>query len=309
MLWMTGTTPAMANGRGQHLADSDLPAARQLFTAGNYDQLRQELPGLVARASESERTGPAGAGRAAGVWVLISQLAAKDADIERAASFAARAGTSARRSGRPTILAAAARAAATPLRRVGRADTALQLLREAHDALDTHPRPTAAVLDAAGMVALTAAYTAAQAHMPTAAEQFAASAEETAARLLRSRVPTSGELSAAQCQLYRVGIHHKLGDLDRALAYAADLESTALPTPERQARAATDTARTLLAAGHVPAAYVQLQLLERAAPQEARRPSVRALAAEVAARRPDLPCITAFTRRTAPRPARDGHTY
>ncbi|MFD3962051.1 transcriptional regulator, partial [Streptomyces bacillaris] len=92
-------------------------------------------------------------------------------------------------------------------------------------------------------------------------------------------------------------------------AYAADLESTALPTPERQARAATDTARTLLAAGHVPAAYVQLQLLERAAPQEARRPSVRALAAEVAARRPDLPCITAFTRRTAPRPARDGHTY
>ncbi|MDX3206629.1 transcriptional regulator [Streptomyces scabiei] len=301
VLWTGGTTPVLAGGRGQHLTEGDLPAARRLFAAGRYDRLHQVLPGMVARASESERTGPVGAGRAAGVWVLVSQLAVKEGEMDMAAAFAVRAGTAARRSGRPVLLAAAARAAATPLRRTGRADTALQLLGEAHDALDTALRPAAAVLDASGMVALTAAYTAAQAQMPSAAEQFASLAEHTAARLLRDRgrLPAGGELSPAQCLLYRVGIHQKLGDVDRALAYAAGLEPTALPTPERRARAATDTARALLAAGDVPTAFAQLQLVERAAPQEARRPSVRALSAEVAARRPDLPGLTAFARRTA----------
>ncbi len=301
VLWTGGTTPVLASGRGQHLTEGDLPAARRLFAAGRYDRLHQVLPGMVARASESERTGPVGAGRAAGVWVLVSQLAVKEGEMDMAAAFAVRAGTAARRSGRPVLLAAAARAAATPLRRTGCADTALQLLGEAHDALDTALRPAAAVLDASGMVALTAAYTAAQAEMPSAAEQFASLAEHTAARLLRDcgRLPAGGELSPAQCLLYRVGIHQKLGEVDRALAYAAGLEPTALPTPERRARAATDTARALLAADDVPTAFAQLQLVERAAPQEARRPSVRALSAEVAARRPDLPGLTAFARRTA----------
>ncbi|MEV5043700.1 transcriptional regulator [Streptomyces griseoincarnatus] len=304
-VWTGGTIPAVADGRGQRLSERDLAAARQLFTVGMYDRLHQVLPGLVARASQSERTSPAGAGQAAGVWVLLSQLAVKEGEVETAATFAVRAGTAARRSGRPVLLAAAARAAATPLRRTGRADTALQLLGEAHSELDTGPRPSAAVLNASGMVALTAAYTAAQAHNPSAAEQYVSLAEDTAGRLLRDRgrVSAVGELSPAQCALYRVGIHRTLGEVDRALAYAAVLETAALPTPERQARAATDTARALLAAGDVPAALVQLRLVERAAPQEARRPSVRALTAEVAARRPDLPGVNAFARRTAPHPA------
>ncbi|MET7457050.1 hypothetical protein ABZT03_35235 [Streptomyces sp. NPDC005574] len=40
-----------------------------------------------------------------------------------------------------------------------------------------------------------------------------------------------------------VGIRRELGDVDRALAYAADLVPAALPAPERRTRAATDTAR------------------------------------------------------------------
>jgi hypothetical protein len=71
---------------------------------------------------------------------------------------------------------------------------------------------------------------------------------------------------------------------------------------ERRARAATDTARALLDAGDVPAAFAQLQWVEAVALQEACRPSVRALTAEVAARRPGLPGITAFARRTAAAP-------
>jgi hypothetical protein len=301
-LWAGGTMPALADGRGRRLEDGDLVAARGLFAAGEYGRLRQVLPVLLARAREAEVTGPVGAGRAAGVWVLVSQLAVKEGALETAAAFAAQAGAAARRSGRPVVLAAAARAAATPLRRSGRADQALQLLEEAHDQLGAVLRPSPAALDASGMVALTASYTAAQARMPSAAGEFVAWAEQIAARLAHAstRSLAGGELSPAQCALYRVGIHRELGDIDRALAYAAHLDPAVLPTPERRARAATDAARALLAAGNVSAAFAQLQAVEQAAPQEARRPSVRALTADVAARRPDLPGVTAFARRTAP---------
>ncbi|MBZ3908594.1 MULTISPECIES: transcriptional regulator [Streptomyces] len=301
MVWASATTPALVDGPSRRLEDQDLAAARALFTAGEYDRLHQALPVLLTRARDSEATGPAGASRAVGVWALASQLAVKNGALETAVAFAAQAGEAARRSGRPVALAAAARAAATPLRRTGRAGHALRLLEEAYDQLGAAVRPSPGALNASGMVALTAAYTAAQAHMPSAAEEFAAWAEESTERLARasSRSPAGGELSAAQCTLYRVGIHRELGDVDKALAYAAHLDPDALPTAERRARAATDTARAWLAAGNVPAAFEQLQRVERAAPQEARRPSVRALTAQVAAGRPDLPGVTAFARRTA----------
>ncbi|MFD5715899.1 hypothetical protein ACFWHW_36945 [Streptomyces pharetrae] len=87
------------------------------------------------------------------------------------------------------MLAAAARAAATPLRRTGHTDEALHLLHEAHAHLTDGFRPTAAELEAAGMSALTAACTAAQAHQPALAPDFAAQAEQTAARLAPTRTP------------------------------------------------------------------------------------------------------------------------
>ncbi|WP_310728274.1 transcriptional regulator [Streptomyces sp. N2A] len=297
-LWAGGTMPAWSAGRGQ-LRAGDLAAARHLFTAGEYSRLHQVLPALLAAAHEAGAAGPVKAGRAAGVWVLSSQLAVKQGAMEAAGDFAGQASAAARSSGDPMLLAAAARAAATPLRRTGRADQALHLLRQAHDHLTAGPRPSAATLDAAGMVALTAAYTAAQAHLPSPADEFVALAEQTAVCLAHHNSPPRGELSAQQCALYRIGMHRELGDIDRALAYAAALDPAALPTPERRARAATDTARALLAADDAPAAFTQLQLVEEAAPQEVRRPSVRAVTEAVAALRPDLPGIAAFTRRTA----------
>ncbi|WP_216590257.1 hypothetical protein [Streptomyces brasiliscabiei] len=149
------------------------------------------------------------------------------------------------------MLAAAARTTATPLRRTGRTAEALALLQEARAHLTTGSRPTAAEQDAAGMVQLTAAYTAAHAHQPSAAREFADAADHTVLRPARHR--DTGHrpltLSAGQCTLYRIGIHRHLGDVDTALAHAARLNTRALPTAERRARAATDTARALLDAG------------------------------------------------------------
>ncbi|WP_241720613.1 hypothetical protein [Streptomyces lydicus] len=200
------------------------------------------------------------------------------------------------------VLAAAARAAATPLRRTREA---LDLLEEAQSHLTAISRPAAAELDAVGMVALTAAYTAAytaaQAQHPALARNFAAQAEQTAHRLAHAPDTTNrpAELSAQQCTLYRIGIDRELGDLDTALAYAAALEPATLPTPERRARAATDTARALLAADDAAGAFAQLRLVKLVAPLEARRPSVRTLTARIAEHRPDLPGLAEYTRRTA----------
>lgn len=300
LTWPGTAWAAAPDGPAAGLA-AGVGAGRRLFAAGAYDALQQMLPPLLlAAARHGTGQRPAGAGAAAGAWVLASQLAVKQDRTAEAGVYAGRAGTAARASGDPLVLAAAARAAATPLRRTGRAGRAQQLLQEAHDQLAGR-RAGAADLDAAGMVALTAAYTAAQARYPSRAVQFADLAEETAGRLSAARTRArgvAGELSAGQCVLYRVGIHRELGQLDVALAYAAGLQPAGLPTPERRARAATDTARTLLAASDTAGAFAQLRRIELAAPLEPRRPAVRALAAAIAARRPGLTGLDAYLHRT-----------
>ncbi|MFF1285623.1 hypothetical protein ACFVY4_33670 [Streptomyces sp. NPDC058299] len=154
------------------------------------------------------------------------------------------------------------------------------------------------------MAALTAAYTAAQAHQPALARDFAAQAEENTLRLAR-HPHTAGrprELTAGQCALYRIGIHRHLGDLDTALAAARRLRPVHLPTAERRARVATDTARALLDAGDAAGAFAQLRLVELAAPLEARRPSVRTLTARVVELRSNLPSLSNYAHRTAAPP-------
>ncbi|MFI2031925.1 transcriptional regulator [Streptomyces buecherae] len=286
------------------LSAGDIAAGRRLFTAGSYVRLGEVLPRLLAGAGRSAEQGPAGAAQAARVWVLASQLAVKQDRTETAGAYAQRAGAAARRSGDPVVLAAAARAAATPLRRTGRTDEALHLLEEARIYLTASGQATAAGLDAAGMAALTASYTAAQAHRAPLARELAGQAEEIAHHLAgrpRTEAGRPWELTADQCALYRIGIHRCLGDLDTALAAARRLQPAQLPTAERRARAATDTARALFAAGDITGAFTQLRLIELTAPLEARRPSVRALTRQVAELRPGLPGLSDYTQRTGRR--------
>lgn len=112
------------------LSAADVAAARRLFTTGAYTRLGEVLPLLLAAAAHSIEQAPADAARAADVWVLASQLAVKQGRTEPAGAYAEQAGVAARRSGNPVVLAAAARAAATPLRRTDRTDEALHLLEE-----------------------------------------------------------------------------------------------------------------------------------------------------------------------------------
>ncbi|GAA3381095.1 hypothetical protein GCM10020367_71000 [Streptomyces sannanensis] len=295
-----GTQPATAAGPLPR--DRDIAAARRAFTEGRYAQLHQALPRLLAAADHTttQELAPAALARASQVLTLAAELATKLGHTRHAARYAARATEAARCSGHPLALALAVRAAATPLRRTGRTDLALHLLAEAHDHLTGH-RGSASALDTAGMLALTTAYTAAQSGRARQALELAERAEETAARLnrLTGHQDRPG-LTHAHCTLYRIGIHHHLGDPDTALAHARHLTDTALPSPERRARRATDTARALLAAGDPAGAFTQLLAAEAAAPQEVRRPSLRDLTAAVRAQRPGLGGLADFAERITP---------
>ncbi|MER5355536.1 hypothetical protein ABT093_35065 [Kitasatospora sp. NPDC002551] len=106
------------------------------------------------------------------------------------------------------------------------------------------------------------------------------------------------EATAEQCALYRVGIATALGDPDAGVQYALDLDPTRLPTKERQARYFTDTARMWDALGEDRRTYEALLAMERVAPEEVRRPSVRAVTACLVHSPARLPGLRPFAART-----------
>ncbi|MFJ4585663.1 hypothetical protein [Streptomyces echinatus] len=85
------------------------------------------------------------------------------------AAFAVGAGRAARRSSRPALLCGRGARSRVRAARTVSAHTALQLLREPHGELDTGSRPSAAFVDASGMAVPTAAYSAGEARLPSAA--------------------------------------------------------------------------------------------------------------------------------------------
>lgn len=125
----------------------------------------------------------------------------------------------------------------------------------------------------ASKAATTAAYSSAQNGRRATAVELIAEAERAAARL-----PATGAgFSATAVAVYRIGVHTALGDSGTALTSARGVDPHLLPSPERRARHCVDTARAWQAHGRVDRAYEALRATGHYAPEELRRPSVRAL--------------------------------
>jgi hypothetical protein len=80
-----------------------------------------------------------------------------------------------------------------------------------------------------------------------------------------------------------------LGDVGSALDFARRIDIRALPTAERQARFCVDTARAWQRFGDNHKCYHALRIAEHLAPEEVKRPSVRALVSELLAARGPAP--------------------
>lgn len=292
------TLPRLAKGLG---------AARADFTAARYGSLGQHLPALLGAA---EATRDASSGRAreeahaavARGYVLATELAVKQhADV--AWATADRALTAARASGDPVVLGEAARVLAITMRRAGRTGAAVDLLRRTAAQLGAdqavEQRAVAATL------LMTAAYTAACNAQRSDALDLMAGAEE-AVRTLPSagrRALFTVDATSAQADLYRVGIFNVLGTPDDGVPYAKRLTSVVWPSAERQARAGTDTARMWHQLGDHRRTFAALRSVEQAAPEEARRPALRALTADLLYGPVALPGLRAFAQRTGAIPA------
>jgi tetratricopeptide (TPR) repeat protein len=222
--------------------------------------------------------------------VLASELATKSGQDGMAWVAADRAMTAASDSGHPATIAAACRAVAIAMRRLGHYDAATSLLTRTAIALDTGDgSPQGAVLAAYGSLLCTAAYASAQNGRRDQALELITEAGDAASRMSAS---TSGQsvLSAAGVEVYQIGIHNALGDSAAALGHARRVAQAQLPTHERRARFCIDTARAWHLHGRPDQAYLALLAAERNAPEEIRRSSVRTLIAALTqgpGRRPD----------------------
>ena len=258
-------------------------AARGALDAARYDDLSRTLPGLLATA---EATRDAAGGRAhreasavlARAYLLASELASK---MGSDAAWVAgdRALTAARISGMPVPVGEASRRLAITMRRSGRWSSAVNLLSREAAELDAAEPRSAAVRTS---LLLTASYSAATGGDRAGALGLLAEADEDAAR--HPQVP--GNLftpaaTRAQVDVYRIGVHTTLGTPDEGVATAAALDVSRMPTPERRARAHTDIARMWHALGEGQRTYAALRHVEQEAPQEVRRPALRALTADL----------------------------
>ena len=278
---------------------SVLSAAHREFTAAKYVALGQRLPGLLASA-EATRDGASGRAReqahgaVARSYVLATELALKQhADVAWVA--ADRALAAARASGDPVVVGEAARVLAITMRRAGRSGAAVDLLRRTAGSLD------GAEGQAVGSTLLmTAAYTAACAGERSDALDLIGEAEQSVVRIpkLPGQELFTVDATPEQADLYWVGVHNALGTPDEAVGYAARIDARRLPTAERRARLGTDTARMWQQLGDHKRTFAALRLVEQAAPEEARRPALRAMTAGLMYGPVQLPGLREFAQRT-----------
>ncbi|MET8543550.1 helix-turn-helix transcriptional regulator [Kitasatospora sp. NPDC004799] len=300
-LYETAAGTAISLQRLRHV----LAEARAQFTTARYRDLGEALPGLLATA---QATRDALAGRAreeahacvSRAWVLATELALKQhADVAWPA--ADRALSAAQASGDPVVEGEAARVLAITMRRAGRPAAGVDLLRRTADSLTRNGDDVSFAVGAT--LLMTAAYTAACSQRRGDALDLMAGAVDAVTRLPEAGPRARGQLftvdaTAAQADLYWIGVHTALGTPDEGVRYAARIDPRQLPTAERRARYGTDCARMWHRLGDHRRTLAALRFTEQAAPEEARRPALRALTADLLYAPVTVAGVRDFARRT-----------
>nr|BFD88469.1 hypothetical protein StreXyl84_78700 [Streptomyces sp. Xyl84] len=261
---------------------AQVAAARRDYCATEYANLGQALPTLIAAATAT-RDNASGRARdeanltLARSYVLAAELANKQ-HSDAAWVAADRALSAARSSGIPVAVGEASRQLAIAMRRSGRSTAAMHLLTKEAADLDPSLNQSGAVRTT---LLLTGAYSAATGRDRPSALSLLEQAEEEAGR--RPAVPGLFTVEATRTQVdaYRISVLNALGTPDEAVKVASRLNVDRMPTAERRARAWTDIARMWNALGDGKQTFAALRQVEHEAPQEARRPALRALTASL----------------------------
>lgn len=279
---------------------SEVVTARRHYTSARYAELGRVLPGLLATAEATREAAGGTARRQAAAllargYVLAAELALK-AHSDAAWVAADRALIAARSSGLPVPVGEASRVLAITMRRSSRCTSAVNLLHNQAAELDPANPRTAAVRTT---LLLTAAYSAAAGSDRTTALSLLDEAEDETARHPEApRGLFTVEATRTQVDLYRISVHNTLGTPDEGVMVADRLNVDHIPTAERRARAWTDIARMHHALGQGTETFAALRRVEQEAPQEVRRPALRALTTNLLYGPARIPGLREFAGRT-----------
>jgi len=274
--------------------------ARAALEAGAYQELDAGLPQQLALATAAVREGHGTDGLSA-LYAIAARVAIKAGDDHLLIVAADRAVQAARGGGHALALAEARRMVSSGYRRAGRYDRAAQVaVRAADELASARDVPAGARASAQGQLLATAAYTAAKGADRSGAMELLARADAVAGRSADEHT-VGGWFGPRQVILHEVSVHQVLSAPDKAVAAARRVDPRGLPL-ERVARLGLDVARAYNDWRRPEECLRALLSVERAVPQEVRRPGTRALTAGLLFGPAHVPGLREFAARTGALP-------
>ncbi|MEU9639384.1 helix-turn-helix domain-containing protein [Streptomyces tendae] len=275
---------------------------RRLFCTCDYAQLERNLPGLIAdlrRAADDSSGSAETSGLLATAYQTSVSLLLKRADQGNAWLAAGRAMAEAERSGDPVVLAASVRVHAHVLVREKHTAQAVNMVRHTVDQLSgSYDQRSPRYLAAVGLLLLRGATAASRSGDRDTTHDFLTEAKEVARYVAFDRPDAWANFSPTNVALHEISAAVSFGDAGIALQIARPLMRRHIPVPERRAALWVEAARAYSQQGRLADGYQALRIAESCAAQDVRRPAVRELVADMAARdrRRALPELHHFSR-------------
>jgi transcriptional regulator with XRE-family HTH domain len=277
-------------------------AARRLFCTCDYAKLSRALPALIADLRTATK-GPDETGTLAGLLATAYQTSAslllKQSDHGNAWLAVGRAMSEAERSGDPVVLASSVRVHAHVLAREKHCAQAVTLVRHTADHLaGSYDKRSPTYLAALGLLLLRGVTAASSGGDRAATREFLDEATDVARYVTLDSPDAWANFSPTNVALHSVSASVAFGDAGAALETARPLMRRHIPVPERRAALWVETARAYNQQGRLADGYQALRIAEACAAQDVRRPAVRDLVADMAARdrRRALPALHHFSR-------------
>ncbi|MER6139516.1 helix-turn-helix transcriptional regulator [Streptomyces sparsogenes] len=263
-------------------------AARRLFSTCDYAELGRALSPLIAdlrrAAADSSHTSTV-VGLLATVYQTSASLLLKLGDVGHAWMAVGRAMAEAERCGDPVVLASSVRVHAHVLARDKHTSQAVTLVRHTADQLTgAYDRRSPHYLAALGLMLLRGVTAASNAGDRAATQDFLREAAEVARYVTLDRPEAWANFSPTNVELHAVSAAVALGDAGVALETARPLMRRSIPVPERRAALWVEAARAYSQQGRLADGYRALRVADSCAAQDIRRPAVRELVADMAAR-------------------------
>ncbi|WP_407838043.1 helix-turn-helix domain-containing protein [Streptomyces sp. DSM 116496] len=276
---------------------------RRLLTTCDYAELERTLPGLITDLRQAARSSgqPEEVSRfLATAYQTSASLFLKRGDAGTAWLAVGRAMAEAERFGDPLVLAASVRLQAHVLVREQHARQAVTLIQHTASQLTgSYDRRSPHHLAVLGLLLLRGVTAASRAGDRAATSEFVAEAKEVAQYITLDQPDVWANFSPTNVTLHQISAAVSFGDAGIALDAARPLMRRHIPVPERRAALWIETARAYAQQGRLADGYQALRIAETCAAQDVRRPAVRELVADMAARdrRRTLPELHHFSRR------------